>query len=1070
MHNSIKWLLLIVMSTFIVAETVSAATFNVSSSSCTGAGSIVEAMTLANANVGADTIALTPGLAIDASSCPPVASLDIADFFALQAKESVVIEGNGARIVGNIVWLTSGGLNTPLDVCPQGSDIVVALTPGFILVGEYGMDNSAVVVTIRNLTLRELNSVARIEKNASLVIENSNLERIISAAKDCQENAIRALEGANFRATRTTWNTVVNFGNVQLGYASNPAIAGGTGTGAGDLIIEESRFDSVFQAGAIGWNGQAGSQVNIVSSVFNDSNGIVALGESQTNIVNTVLSFGTLGDPKDEDRIANVSTQEMNIVASTILYPDVNCDSFCEFSGGFGWIYRGGAGSINFIQSAIGVNFPSSQGTGKMLDPNPSDPSTGFSADQYTWIQPTTQQGASTLKSVTNQPNLLTESPGLPTMSFFGLESWATPLQGTVTNPGQLIDIIDNAQCDQANRLSSPVDGSCITVDAFGNPRVDGNDKRNIGAVQIALAPSLSVNTIGDARIDISWTRPQDPSASAITGYEVRHRIAGISVWTTTDIAGPDSLNTNVPGLLNGTLYEFQVDSLVGTTPGTQASNVVSATPVGLIGTPVLNAISGDSSVTLTWVPPSDGGHTLESYSVLFRPLGASAFSGAKIVNAPATQTSVSGLNNGTPYEFLVSANATDGEYGPQGVVTAVPLPVPIIQYPTPVTIYENSLVNIFPKLDSLSSSPLFVLLAGSLPPGLTLNNTTGEISGNLGTVVPSSYTATILLSQAGVANYLNVQTDITINVLNGIADLHLNYPDIDVSANSQALNVMPTVTGTQGGTLSFSLVPGDVLPAGLILNAASGEITGIVSTATDGFRGLTVEVQEGGSRIANSPLIVRIQPTLSYQSVTGKIGDPLTVVPTTSASAVAGSFALTAGSIPNGLALDPVSGVISGTPLLNGFEAVTITWTLTGGQTQSVSTTVGIDISSYQSSLQYPLTELATGVPVIIQPLVKDTKGATTYTLFGQLPAGLSLDPSTGIISGTPSGDGFPVSLVVQVDDLYLKASGTLELVRAGKIIAVPVQPSYPLLAFLLAVLACGAIRQRVQKMVPSS
>ena len=46
-------------------------TYTVTSTSCTGPGSITEAMAKANANPGEDTISFTAGLQIDAGQCLP---------------------------------------------------------------------------------------------------------------------------------------------------------------------------------------------------------------------------------------------------------------------------------------------------------------------------------------------------------------------------------------------------------------------------------------------------------------------------------------------------------------------------------------------------------------------------------------------------------------------------------------------------------------------------------------------------------------------------------------------------------------------------------------------------------------------------------------------------------------------------------------------------------------------------------------------------------------------------------------------------------------------------------------
>ena len=78
------------------------------------------------------------------------------DYFMVQATESVIFEGNGARLVGAWVWITSGGLVTPIGpsgICydPSVGDLIQSQTPGFIKVGAYGQDNSAITVTVRDL-------------------------------------------------------------------------------------------------------------------------------------------------------------------------------------------------------------------------------------------------------------------------------------------------------------------------------------------------------------------------------------------------------------------------------------------------------------------------------------------------------------------------------------------------------------------------------------------------------------------------------------------------------------------------------------------------------------------------------------------------------------------------------------------------------------------------------------------------------------------------------------------------------------------------------------------------------
>jgi hypothetical protein len=669
-------------------------TYNVTSTSCTGPGSIYHAIQDANANPGSDTIVISPGLNINMNDCYYTPPGDTRAWYILHATESVVIEGNNASLNGVITWVTPNAIVNALSACPQrveSPDTIIAETPGFLRVGELGQSNAGVTVTVRNLSITRHHAIARVEQDATLILENIDANQIYPS-HFCDLPAIRVVEGASLTLERNTWDQVFNWGDVPFTGVLIPAIEGDN---AANLTIRDSTFTrSGNETGFIDWDGGAGSTVNIVSSFIHESGGISIRNQTTTNIVNSLWGNNLLFAPTSADRFMNFSSEPMNIIASTIVFGQVECDNECQTYGGHGRIlpWRLGAAPINLIGSAVGVVFPVDYpGTEihRLLDNFDHLPTGGVTADNSTWIQPVPDQSAQSLKDLTGNQSLRTDPPGLPATPLFSsgviLTAQASPLF-----PGQLIDVIPDSQCGGANQLVSPINGSCIDKDVLGNSRWDtGNNARNIGAIQLTLAPHLTVTGTGDGTVDLAWNRPPDPPGSSISFYVVRYRPAGSSdPFTGVTVIGRDTLSREIGGLTNGTEYEFQVvavavdsdDNFVNSPP----SNLVTATPYGLIEPPVVTAVPGDREVQLFWTEPSTGGHPVPlSYSVVYRPVGAASWIGGPSFLSGRI-TTIPGLTNGTEYEFGVFATATDGETGALGTTTATPFKS--VQPPEPGT------------------------------------------------------------------------------------------------------------------------------------------------------------------------------------------------------------------------------------------------------------------------------------------------------------------------------------------------------------------------------------------------
>ena len=198
-------------------------------------------------------------------------------------------------------------------------------------------------------------------------------------------------------------------------------------------------------------------------------------------------------------------------------------------------------------------------------------------------------------------------------------------------------------------------------------------------------------------------------------------------------------------------------------------------------------------------------------------------------------------------------------------------------------------------------------------------------------------------------------------------------------------------------------------LPAGLTFDPARSAIVGI-ATSTGTFPVTLSASNAVGTTSAVLTLIIQEVPPsgpviVSSTSVTGRTEQPFQFQVITANGSP--SAQLAAPDCPCGLSADPVSGLISGTPVADGSSKTTLT--VTDGSFVTTGT------------VQLTFTS-DTARPVIVSPdrgalspgeafsytIVAPTSDPTdppSFSVFGTLPSGLSFDAKTGTISGVFTG-----------------------------------------------------------------
>lgn len=391
---------------------------------------------------------------------------------------------------------------------------------------------------------------------------------------------------------------------------------------------------------------------------------------------------------------------------------------------------------------------------------------------------------------------------------------------------------------------------------------------------------------------------------------------------------------------------------------------------------------------------PSSSGGAVASYSV-----------------SPALPTglalnTVTGTITGTPTTLVAAANYTVTASNASGSTTATlsiavnEAPPTGLSYATNPVVYEKGTVTA-PNLATSHGGPVASYsVVPSLPTGLSLDPATGAVTG---TPIAVAAAADYLVTAINSGGTASVALSITVN----------DIPPTDLSYSSNLVTYtkgtaipanMPTNSG--GAVVTYSVSPS--LPPGLSINLASGFITGTPTKVTSAATYTVTATNSGGS--TNAALTITVNdaaPTaLTYLInpaiyTKGTATSPNT--PSNAGGAVVGYAVVP--NLPAGLAIDPSTGAISGTPsAISGTGTYTVTASNSGGNTTGILSLTVNDVPP--STLRYSTNPaICTKGTAVAANAPSNSGGAVvSYTVSPSLPSGLSINPASGSLTGTPS------------------------------------------------------------------
>lgn len=319
---------------------------------------------------------------------------------------------------------------------------------------------------------------------------------------------------------------------------------------------------------------------------------------------------------------------------------------------------------------------------------------------------------------------------------------------------------------------------------------------------------------------------------------------------------------------------------------------------------------------------------------------------------------------------------------------------------------------------------------AGTLPPGLTIDDTTGAVTGTPSAVGYYEFTAAVTDANADTAAQV-----VSIRVQSGIA-FSGSFASGEVGiAYSDGLSA-------SGGTPPYAwTVPSGTLPGGLgPINSSTGVIAG--TPTTPGTYNFTVRATDNVGNPQDFPTSITIAAALDLSTSNypgGFVGTFYNAGPSVIGGIAPISYAISSGAIPAGTNFSPSTGFVTGTPTtaatytfdvtgtdsLGGSDTFSASVTITdpGGGTTTVTRGPGCMFDGGGSALAGTITrhiEIPYALTITGWTIVADTTGdasiavkhatysafPTMTTLFTATMTGAQKNQATGLSHVCAAGD----------------------------------------------------------------